>query len=213
MLVQCDCIVWVLELVCVIWVTNSMLFYHPLSFYFEIMVLLQQHHLSTFKWHCWCQCLKTRLKHLTLEWKLARRESSWLWMQLVWERALYKIQETTWRNPKQHNICRLLSPNQMLTCLCFYFCWKVCLAFCDFCMTWGLRNASLSQNATACFRSLLPGCSPFFQPPPTPRPQSCPYTPGTCPVSSPHLQGKVRRTSKPEPIETAERRQQSPCSG
>lgn len=96
MLVQCDCIVWVLELVCVIWVTNSMLFYHPLSFYFEIMVLLQQHHLSTFKWHCWCQCLKTRLKHLTLEWKLARRESSWLWMQLVWERALYKIQETTW---------------------------------------------------------------------------------------------------------------------
>lgn len=39
------------------------------------------------------------------------------------------------RDNVKHNICRLLSPNQMLTCLCFYFCWKVCLAFCDFCMT------------------------------------------------------------------------------
>ena len=50
-----------------------------------------------------------------------------------------------------------------------------------------------------CFRSLPPGSSPFFQPPPSPRLQFCPSTTGTCPVSSSHLQGKARRTSRPEP--------------
>ena len=102
-----------------------MLFYHPLSFYFEIMVLLQQYHLSTFKWNCWCQCLKTRMKHLTLEWKLARRElrySSWLWMQLIWERAVYKTQEKTWRKRKaaqQYLQIAVPQPNVHLSLLLF----------------------------------------------------------------------------------------------